>query len=108
MVNRLAVLMPQLAAAAPFYGRPPATADVPKIKASVLAHYADQEKDPRTTGTWPAYEAALKANGIKHEGFIYPNTNHGFHNDTTPRYDEAAAKLAWQRTLGHFNNTLKA
>jgi len=108
MVNRLAVRMPQVAVGVPFYGRAPETADVPKIKATVLAHFADQEKDPRTTGTWPAYEAALKANGIKHEGYIYPNTNHGFHNDTTPRYDEAAAKLAWQRTLDLFNKSLKA
>lgn len=108
MVNRLAVLMPQLAAGVPFYGRAPATADVPKIKAALLAHFADQELDPNTTGTWPAYEAALKANGIKHEGYIYPKTNHGFHNDTTPRYNEAAAKLAWQRTLDHFNKNLSS
>ena len=79
---------------------------MPKIKAAVLAHFAEQ--DPNTTGTWLAYEAALKANGIKHEGHIYPNTLHGFHNDTTPRYNEEAAKLAWQRTLDHFNKTLKA
>ena len=103
--QQLAVRMPELAAAVPFYGRAPAAADVPKIKAAVLAHFADQ--DPNTTGTWPAYEAALKANGIKHEGYIYPKTFHGFHNDTTPRYDEAAAKLAWQRTIDHFNKTLK-
>ena len=69
-------------------------------------HYA--EEDPNTTGTWPAYEAALKANGIKHEGFIYPKTFHGFHNDTTPRFNEGAAKLAWQRTIDHFNKNLKA
>jgi carboxymethylenebutenolidase len=104
-VNQLAVRLPELAAAAPFYGRAPAVADVPKIKAAVLAHFADQ--DPNTTGTWPAYEAALKANGIKHEGYIYPNTVHGFHNDTTPRYNEDAAKLAWQRTIDHFNKNLK-
>ena len=103
-VNVLAVRMPELAAAAPFYGRAPAAADVPKIKAAVLAHFAEQ--DPNTTGTWPAYEAALKANGIKHEGYIYPKTFHGFHNDTTPRYDEAAAKLAWQRTIDHFKRML--
>ena len=63
---------------------------------------------PTPLGTWPAYEAALKANGIKHEGYIYPKTSHGFHNDTTPRYDDAAAKLAWQRTVDHFNKNLKA
>ena len=72
----------------------------------MLLHFAEQ--DPNITGTWPAYEAALKANGIKYEAHIYPKTNHGFHNDTTPRYDEAAAKLAWQRTIDHFNKTLKA
>jgi carboxymethylenebutenolidase len=106
LVNRLAVRMPELAAAVPFYGRAPAAADVPKIKAAVLAHFADD--DPNTTGTWPAYEAAMKANGIRHEGHIYPKTFHGFHNDTTPRYNEEAAKLAWQRTIDHFNKYLKA
>ena len=107
-VNQLAVRLPELAAAVPFYGRAPALADVPKIKAAVLAHFADRELDPNTTGTWPGYEAALKANGIKHEGFIYIKAYHGFHNDTTPRYDETAAKLAWQRTLDHFSKNLKA
>ena len=107
-VNMLAVRMPQLAAAVPFYGRAPAAADVPKIKASVLAHFADLANDANTTGTWAGYEEALKANGIKYEGHIYPKTFHGFHNDTTPRYDEAAAKLAWQRTIDHFNKTLKS
>jgi len=106
MVNRLAVRMPELAAAVPFYGGAPAAADVPKIKAAVLAHFA--EKDPGTTGRWPAYEAALKANGIKHEGYIYPDTFHGFHNDTTPRYNQEAAKHAWQRTIDHFNKYLKS
>ena len=81
---------------------------MPKIKAAVLAHFADAELDPNTTGTWPAYEAALKANGIKHEGYIYAKTYHGFNNDTTPRYDEAAAKLAWQRTLDHFKKFLNS
>ena len=108
VVNQLAVRVPQLNAGVPFYGRAPAVADVPKIKAAIQAHFADQELDSNTTGTWTAYEAALKANGIKHEGYIYPKTYHGFHNDTTPRYDEAAAKLAWQRTLDHFNKNLKA
>ena len=107
-VNQLAIRLPELAAAVPFYGRAPAAADVPKIKAAVLAHFADAELDPNTTGTWPAYEAALKANGIKHEGYIYAKTYHGFHNDTTPRYDEAAAKLAWQRSLDHFNKYLNS
>jgi carboxymethylenebutenolidase len=106
MVNRLAVRMPQLAAGVPFYGRAPAIADVPKIKATLLLNFAEQ--DPGVNGTWPEYEAALKANGVKYEAHIYPKTNHGFHNDTTPRFDEAAAKLAWQRTIDHFNKTLKA
>jgi carboxymethylenebutenolidase len=105
-VNRLAVRMPQLAAGVPFYGAAPATADVPKIKAALLLHFAEQ--DPNINSRWPEYEAALKANAIKYEAYVYPKTNHGFHNDTTPRYDEAAAKLAWQRTIDHFNKSLKA
>ena len=106
MVNRLAVRLPQLAAGVPFYGAAPAVEDVPKIKAVLLLHFAEQ--DPNINGRWPAYEEALKANGVKYEAHIYPKTNHGFHNDTTPRYDEAAAKLAWQRTIDHFNKTLKS
>src|SRR5437660_605901 len=78
----------------------------PKIKASMLLNFAGE--DARINARWPEYEAALKANNIKYEAYIYPKTNHGFHNDTTPRYDEAAAKLAWQRTIDHFNKTLKA
>jgi carboxymethylenebutenolidase len=105
VVNQLAVRVPQLAAGVPFYGAAPATADVPKIKAALLLNFAEQ--DPNILGRWPDYEAALKANGIKYEAYIYPKTYHGFHNDTTPRYDEAAAKLAWQRTIDHFNKTLK-
>jgi carboxymethylenebutenolidase len=106
VVNRLAVRMPQLAAGVPFYGSAPAVEDVPKIKAALLLNFAEQ--DPNINGRWPAYEAALKANGVKYEAYVYPKTNHGFHNDTTPRYDEAAAKLAWQRTIDHFNKTLKS
>jgi carboxymethylenebutenolidase len=106
MVNRLAVRMPQLAAGVPFYGAAPAVTDVPKIKAALLLNFAEQ--DPNILGRWPDYEAALKANGVKYEAHIYPKTNHGFHNDTTPRFDEAAAKLAWQRTIEHFNKTLKS
>lgn len=106
MVNRLAVRLPQLAAGVPFYGEAPAVNEVPKIKAALLLNFA--EKDPRINDRWPDYEAALKANGIKYEAYVYPKTNHGFHNDTTPRYDEAAAKLAWQRTIDHFNKTLKS
>ena len=105
VANSLAVRMPDLAAAVPFYGQPPAAADVPKIKAAILAHHA--ELDTRLASTWPAYDAELTAAKIPHAGYIYPNTNHGFHNDTTPRYDEAAAKLAWQRTLDWFNTYLR-
>jgi carboxymethylenebutenolidase len=106
MVNRLAVRMPQLAAGVPFYGAAPAVEDVPKIKASLLLQFAEQ--DPNINKRWPEYEAALKTNGVKYEAFTYPQTNHGFHNDTTPRFDEAAAKLTWQRTIEHFNKTLKS
>jgi carboxymethylenebutenolidase len=104
MVNRLAVRVPHLAAGVPFYGDAPPVNDVPKIKAALLLHLAGE--DPRINSGWPAYETALKANGVKYEAYIYPKTNHGFHNDTTPRYDEAAAKLAWQRTIDHFNRYL--
>ena len=106
MVNTLAIRVPQLAAGVPFYGAAPPVEEVPKIKAALLLHFA--EMDPNTNGRWPAYETALKANGVKYEAYVYPGTNHGFHNDTTPRYDEAAAKLAWQRTIDHFNKTLKS
>jgi carboxymethylenebutenolidase len=106
VVNRLAVRMPQLAAGVPFYGDAPAVEDVPKIKSALLLNFAEQ--DPRINDRWPAYEAALKANNIKYEAYTYPKTNHGFHNDTTPRFDEGAAKLAWQRTIDHFNKTLKS
>ena len=103
--NTLAVRMPDLGAAVPFYGGAPAAEDVPKIKAAVLVHHG--ELDTRLVQAWPAYEAALKANNIRYEGYVYPKANHGFHNDTTPRYDEAAAKLAWERTLGWFNKHLR-
>jgi carboxymethylenebutenolidase len=105
-VNQLAVRVPQLAAGVPFYGAAPATADVPKIKAALLLNFAEQ--DPNINGRWPEYEAALKASGVKYEAYVYPKTNHGFHNDTTPRYDPEAAKLAWQRTIDHFNKALKS
>jgi carboxymethylenebutenolidase len=98
--NAAAVAYPKLACAVPFYGRQPAAADVARIKAPVLLHYA--ELDTRINEGWPGYEAALKAAGVTYEAYIYPGVNHGFHNDTTPRYDEAAAKLAWQRTLDWF------
>lgn len=107
MANTLAVRLPDLIlAAVPFYGRQPAAADVPKIKGSLLIHYAEQ--DPKVNEGWPAYEAALKEAKIRHTAYTYPGTNHGFHNDTTPRYDEAAAKLAWERTIAFFNETLLA
>lgn len=106
IANTLAVrLGSDLAAAVPFYGAQPAAADVAKIKAAVLAHYGGL--DTRVNAGWPAYEAALKANKCSYQGFIYEGANHGFHNDTTPRYDEAAAKLAWQRTMDHFNKYLR-
>jgi carboxymethylenebutenolidase len=105
IVNLMAVRLPDLAAAVPFYGVQPAAADVAKIKAPLLIHYASE--DERIDKGWPAYEAALKANGVRYEMHMYPNTQHGFHNDTTPRYDEAAAKLAWQRTVDFFNKHLR-
>jgi carboxymethylenebutenolidase len=105
MVNTLAVRVPELGAGVPFYGAAPAAADVPKIKAALLLNYAGM--DERINGMWPAYETALKAAGVKYEMHQYPGTQHGFHNDTTPRYDEPSAKLAWQRTLDHFNKNLK-
>lgn len=104
--NTLAVRIPDvIAAAAPFYGRQPAAGDVPRIKASLLLHYAGL--DTRVNEGWPAYEAELKKAGIHYTAHIYPDVNHGFHNDTTPRYDEKAAKLAWDRTIEFFNKTLK-
>ncbi len=105
--NSLAVRMgADLAAAVPFYGGQAPAADVPKIKAAILLHYAGL--DQRVNAGWPAYEEALKANKINYTAHIYENTNHGFHNDTTPRYDETAAKLAWKRTLEHFDKYLRA
>ena len=106
MVNTFAVRLPDLAAAVPFYGAQPSAADTAKIKAPLLIHYAGL--DERINAGWPAYEAALKANGVKYEMYMYPGTNHGFHNDTTPRYDEEAAKLAWLRTIAFFNAHLRA
>ncbi|MBD3764052.1 MAG: dienelactone hydrolase family protein [Rhodobacterales bacterium] len=100
VANAAAVAYPELRAAVPFYGRQPDPADVPKIKAALLIHYA--ETDTRVNEGWPAYEAALKAAGVRYEAYIYPGVGHGFHNDSTPRYDEAAANLAWDRTIAHF------
>ena len=103
--NQLAVRLPDLAASVPFYGRQANAADVPKIKAPLLLHYASN--DQGVNAGWPAYEEALKANGKTYTAYTYENTQHGFHNDTTPRYDEAAAKLAWSRTLEFFNKYLR-
>jgi carboxymethylenebutenolidase len=105
VVNQLAVRMPDLAAGVPFYGRQVSAEDAAKIKAPLLIHYA--EHDEGINKGWPAYEAALKANGVRYQAHFYPGTNHGFHNDTTPRYDEAAAKLAWSRTVAFFKEHLK-
>ncbi|MGZ9005879.1 MAG: dienelactone hydrolase family protein [Burkholderiales bacterium] len=106
IVNAMAVRFPDLAAAVPYYGSQPPAADVPKIKAALLIHYASD--DPRINAGWPAFESALKSAGVKYEMHMYPNTQHAFHNDTTPRYDEAAAKLSWQRTVDFFNKNLHA
>jgi carboxymethylenebutenolidase len=106
MANTLAVRLPDvILAAAPFYGSQPAAEDVPRIKAKLLLHYA--ELDQRINSGWPAYERALKAAGVDYTAHMYEDVNHGFHNDTTPRFDQAAAKLAWQRTIGFFNETLR-
>ncbi|MBI3207621.1 MAG: dienelactone hydrolase family protein [Candidatus Solibacter usitatus] len=94
-----------LAAAVPFYGGQPPAAEVPKIKAALLLHYASL--DTRINGGWAAYETALKANNVLNTAHMYEGANHGFHNDTTPRYDKAAATLAWQRTLDHFKKYLR-
>ncbi|MGY4494858.1 YghX family hydrolase [Pseudomonas sp. TE3610] len=102
--NAAAVAYPELAAAVPFYGRQPKAEDVAHIKAPLLLHYAELDK-PITDG-WPAYEQALKAAGKTYQGHVYAGVNHGFHNDSTPRYDEPAAKLAWQRTLEWFHRYL--
>jgi len=100
-----AAALSAIAAAAPFYGGQPNAADTAKIKAPLLLHYAGA--DDRVNAGWPAYEAALKAAGVHYQAYIYPGVQHGFNNDTTPRYDEAAAKLAWQRTVEFFNAHLR-
>ncbi len=106
IVNTLAVrLGADMSAGAPYYGAAPAEADVPKIKAAMLVHHG--EADARLVAGWPAYDAALTAAKVTHQGFIYPGAQHGFHNDTTPRYDEAAAKLSWQRTLDWYNQHVR-
>ena len=105
IVNTLATRLPELKAAVPFYGAVPPPEEVANIKAAVLVHHA--ALDTRLASTWPQYDKELTAAGVPHAGYIYEGANHGFHNDTTPRYDEAAAKLAWQRTLDWFNTYLR-
>ena len=105
IANFLATRLPDLGAAVPFYGNQASAEDAAKIKSPLLVHYA--ENDQRINAGWPAYEAALKAANVPHTMHMYPGTQHGFNNDTTPRYDEAAAKLAWQRTIEFFNKYLR-
>jgi len=102
--NAAAVAYPELKAAVPYYGRQAAVEDVPKIQAPLLLHYG--ELDERINAGWPAYEAALKEHGKTYEAYIYEGANHGFHNDSTPRYDEDMAKLSWDRTIAHFRKYL--
>ncbi|KAF0171146.1 MAG: carboxymethylenebutenolidase [Rhodobacteraceae bacterium] len=104
VANAAAVAYPELGGAVPFYGRQPAAEDVAKIKCPLLIHYAGL--DERVNEGWPAYETALKAAGTRYEAFIYEGVNHGFHNDSTPRYDQTAAELAWDRTLAFFRANL--
>lgn len=104
VANAAAVAYPELGAAVSFYGRQPDAGDVSRIKAPLMVHLA--ELDTRINEGWPAYEQALKANNVTYQGYIYPGVNHGFHNDSTPRYDDAAARLAWDRTLSWFGKYL--
>jgi carboxymethylenebutenolidase len=103
--NAMAVAYPELSASVPFYGRQPRAEDVPRITAPLLIHYA--EKDDGVNAGWPAYEAALKQHGKRYSAHVYPGTMHGFHNDSTPRYDEAAARLAWDRTIAFLGEHLE-
>ncbi len=104
IANFLATRLAGLRAAVAFYGIAPPSEKVTSIRARLLVHFADS--DERINASWPAYEAALKAAGVKYEAFTYPGTQHGFHNDTTPRYEPAAARLAWQRTVGFLHREL--
>ncbi len=108
MSNTLAVrLGADIAAAAPFYGGPPAKDDIPKIKSAILVHHG--ALDTRLAATWPDYDTALKAANVPHEGYIYPGAVHGFNCDATPeRYNKPAADLAWQRTIDWFNKYVRA
>ena len=103
--NMMAVKVPDLSAAVPYYGSQPSEEDVAKINAPLMVHNAGLDK--RVNAGWPAYEKALKEHKKEYQAFMYPEVNHGFHNNTTPRYDEAAAALSWSRTLSFFNNKLK-
>ena len=105
IVNLKAVRLPDLVAVVSFYGTQPSAADTAKIRPPLLLHYA--ALDDRVNAGWPAFEAALKANGVRYQMYMYPGTQHAFYNDTTPRYDEAAAKLAWSRTLAFFKEHLR-
>jgi carboxymethylenebutenolidase len=105
IANRLAIALPDLLAAVPFYGSAPPLEDVAAIKAELLLHFA--ATDERVNASWPPFEDALKKAGVKHTAHVYPGTQHGFHNDTTPRYDAEAARLAWSRTLDLFNRSLR-
>lgn len=106
MVNLLATRVPELLAGAPFYGAPAEADQVSRIKAELVFAFADN--DERINAAWPTYEAALKRTGVKFEAFKYPGTQHGFNNDTTPRFDAAAAQQAWGRMLALFNKTLRS
>jgi carboxymethylenebutenolidase len=106
IANMLATEIPELAAAVPFYGGQPAAADAARIKARLMLHYAGN--DERTNAGWPDYEAALRSAGVPYEVYFYPGAQHGFHNDTTPRFDAAAAALAWGRTLPFMRSALAA
>lgn len=105
VANFLAARVPDLAAVVPFYGMQPKSEDVHGIEAPLMLHYAGNDR--RINAGWPAYEEALKAAAVNYQAFIYPDVEHGFNNDTTPRYDEVAAKLAWQRTIEFFNKYLR-
>lgn len=104
--NMMAVLLPDLGAAVPYYGRQPEAEDAAKIKTPLLLQYG--ELDTRVNAGWPAFEAILKENNIDYQAYIYPEVNHGFHNNTTPRYDKEAAELSWERTIAFFNKHLKS
>jgi carboxymethylenebutenolidase len=106
VAHHLSTQLPDLGAAVPFYGNHPPAEDAAKVKAPLLIHFAGI--DERINAAWPTYEAALKTAGVRHIAHLYPGTQHGFNNDTTPRYDANAAQLAWERTLGFFRQHLQA